>query len=274
MERRAFLKKSVEASLLAFLPAGVASAARQVKAVPISADLLPGLNPVSSYLQSYAPPEGVLAPDRAQRLVFDVVGWKTDKSRKAPTSPILGEVSVVRTPSSGGTRYEVAMRNGENETLTGTLRCGTDPWRPLKSWEYLHALDAGAPNLSALTQTRCAGKCADGKLTLRQDGAESVQEIAGPVLCRCGLIDAAPSFVDLCERGGVFAVLEVPSGLRRDQTLAEDESGKLPDSGTTPIRTFLQTGPATLPTHWIVDASGRPLFITAFLTSWALKAIE
>lgn len=274
MERRAFLMKSVEASLLAFLPAGVASAARQVKAVPISMDLLPALNPVSSYLQSYAPPEGPFDPDRAQRLVFDVVGWKTDKGRKAPTAPILGEVSVVRTPSSGEVRYEVAMRNGENETLTGTLRCGTDPWRALKSWEYVHALDAGAPNLSAWTQTRCAGTCDGGKVTLRQDGAETVQEITGPVLCRCGLIDAAPRFADLCAKAGTFAVLEVPSGLRRDQALAEDESGRLPDGGTTPIRTFLQTGPATLPTHWIVDESGKPLFITAFLTSWALKAIE
>jgi hypothetical protein len=230
-------------------------------------------NPVSGYVQSYSPPEGRISPDQQQTLVFDIVGWKTGKDRKSPDAPLLGEATVVRHPAADGVRYEVTQRNGADDVLTGTFRCNASAFHSLVSWEYEHALGAQAANVAGWSRIRCEGECDGKKAVVRTNGSRSVTAVAAPLLCRWGLLDAAARMAELCSPTSRCSVLEVPSGLRHGQQFTEDRKVVLPGAVSSPIRTYLQTGPATLPTHWIVDEAGRPLFVTAFLTSWALKSI-
>ncbi len=292
MKRRDFLVQSIEAALLTYLGGSTALAAggqRQVdraarkrtakaagkggvrtKQVPSH---VAALNPVSAYLQSYVPPDGILDPMQRQTLTFEIVGWGTGKDRQNVSVPILGEVTVVRTPSSDAVQYEVTRRLGKEETMTGRFRCRTDRWHSLEEWQYEYKLSSGQQNINKLTFTSQSGKKAGGNVTIRTDRAESVLACPTPLLCRYGVLDMSGRLNEFCKPEHAFTLLHEPSGLRPGQRFRQDAGDVLPGGRKPPIETVLQTGPATVPTHWIVDEQGRPLFVTAFLTSWALKSI-
>ena len=292
MRRRDFLAQSIEAALLAYLGGGTALAAKERKQMDRAAKKrtakaagkgavrskqgtshVAGLNPVSAYLQSYVPPDGILDPTRRQTLTFDILGWGTGNDRQNVSSPIVGEVRVSRNPSSGAIEYEVKQQFGKAETMTGRFRCRTDRWHSLEEWQYEYALSMGRENIDRLTHTGQSGKNTAEKVTIRTNGAESVLACPTPLLCRYGMLDMAGRLKEFCEAENAFTMLHEPSGLRPGQRFGQDVGDILPGGRPHPIQTILQTGPATVPTHWIVDEQGRPLFITAFLISWALKAI-
>ncbi|HUV64710.1 MAG TPA: hypothetical protein VMW24_12490 [Sedimentisphaerales bacterium] len=292
MKRRDFLAQSIEATLLTYLGGGAALAARGrtqvdkaakkrtarvagtggvgIKQVPSH---VAALNPVSAYLQSYVPPDGILDPTRRQTLAFDIVGWGTGKDRQNVSAPILGEVTVVRTPSSDVVQYEVRQKLGKEEAMTGRFRCRTDRWHSLEEWQYEYVLSTGQENIDRLTRTSQSGKNTGEQVTVRTDGTETVLTCPAPLLCRYGILDMAGRLKEFCEAEHAFTMLHEPSGLRPGQRFRQDAGDVLPGGRKRPIQTILQTGPATVPTHWIVDEQGRPLFITAFLISWALKSI-
>ena len=141
-------------------------------------------------------------------------------------------------------------------------------------WEFEYWLSAGLESIAKLTRTRQSGKREDENVVIRTDGAESVLACPGPLLCQWGMLDAARRMQEFCKGGSEFTLLHVPSGLRPRQRFREDRQVVLPQGDNAPIRTFLQTGDGTVPTHWIVDSQGRPLFVTGFLVSWAMKAIS
>jgi len=273
MNRREFLARSIEASLLGYVAGRTGLAVGEVHAAESPQQELSALNPVSTYVKSYVPPKAVLDPERRQTLTFEVVGWTTDKKRKNVSTPTLGEVSVIRRPSPDAVEYALSL-NQRGEAMTGHFLCSNDRWHPLMQWELEYAVDSAQKEVAALCRTRQSGNRKGDKLGMHTDGAKTVADISGPLLCRCGLLDSASHLSTLCENGAGFTMLHEPSGLRPNQRFRVAETGVLPRGEELPIRTFLQSGPATLPTHWIVDSEGRPLFLTVFLTSWALKAIN
>ena len=274
MKRREFMARSIGASLLAYLGASEVTAVEtggERKQIP---GKLPALNPVSKYAMSYVPPDGVLDPSRPQSLTFDIIGWGTGKGRQIVSTPVLGEITVKRSPSGDGVEYEVELDLAKREKMTGRFRCLTDHRHSLAQWQFEYSLDAKPKNLAGMSRTTQSGRREGGKIITVTDGAETVSTGSAPLLCRWGLMDVACRMAELCGASDRFTVLHEPSGLRADQRFREDRAGGLGDGENSPIRTFLQTGPATVPTHWIVDSRGRPLFVSAFLVSWALKAIS
>ncbi len=292
MKRRDFLAKSIEASLLTYLGGGAAlvakeraragkTAKRRTAKMASKGDVaiqqvtshVAALNPVSAYLQSYIPPEGIPDPTRRQTLSFDIVGWGTGKNRHNVSNPILGEVTVSRNPSSDTIEYEVRQQLGKQEAMTGRFRCKADRWYCLEEWQYEYMLSADQNEIDRLARTVQSGQKAGENVTIRTDGIESVLACPAPLLCRYGILDIAGRLEEFCDAVNIFTLLHEPSGLRPSQRFCQDALATLPGGSKPPIQTILQTGPATVPTHWIVDEQGRPLFITAFLISWALKAI-
>ena len=81
MRRRDFMAQSIGASLLAYLTGSgaVVAAGNEGRQAP---GRLAALNPVSEYAKRYARPEGTLDSSPEQSLTFDILGWKTDKSRQ------------------------------------------------------------------------------------------------------------------------------------------------------------------------------------------------
>ena len=270
MKRREFMVNSIGASLLAFLTGQevTASAGEQTSGG------LSALNPVSKYAESYVRPKGVLNVSQRQTLTFDVIGWRTGKGRQIVSTPVLGEITVKRNPLEGAVEYEVMQRLAKTEKMTGRFHCATDRWHSLQKWQFEYAMTSNRKNFASMSRTKQTGRREGDKIITVTDGAETVSTSSDPLLCRWGLLDAACRMAELCGTDDRFTVLHEPSGLQADQRFREDRRGALGHGEDAPVRTFLQTGPATVPTHWIVDLQGRPLFVSVFLMSLALKAIS
>lgn len=274
MKRRDFLLQSIEASLLAYLPGGLIMAAKSGAGTEQESGQPAALNPVSKYVESYVPPRGGLDPARHQTITFDVIGWGTDKGRQNVSTPVVGEITVSRSPSPDAAVYEVTQRLGKQETMVGRFRCRMDRWHSLVDWEFEYSLSADLVSIARLTRTRQSGKREGENVVIRTNDAEGVFACPAPLLCQWGMLDAARRMREFCEAGSEFTLLHEPSGLRPGQRFREDRQVVLPRGDNAPIRTFLQTGDGVVPTHWIVDSQGRPLFVTGFLVSWAMKAIS
>ena len=191
---------------------------------------------------------------------------------------------MVRTPFSDAVQYEVAQRLGKEETMTGRFRCRTDRWHSLEEWQYEYALSTGRQDIDRLTHTSQSGRNAGENVTIRTDRAESVLACPTPLLCRYGVLDMSGRLNEFCKSEHAFTLLHEPSGLRPDQRFRPDAGDVLPGGRKPPIETVLQTGPATVPTHWIVDEQGRPLhdlqwgpgYLTSLGVQWqdgALKGV-
>lgn len=274
MKRRDFMAHSIGASLLAFLTGQEVMVRGSESAREQTSDGLSALNPVSKYAKSYVRPRGVLDASRRQSLTFDVIGWRTGKGRQIVSTPVLGEIIVKRNPLDDAVEYEVTQRLAKTETMTGRFRCLTDRRHSLERWQFEYALNSKRKNIASMSRTRQLGRREGDKIITVTDGAETVSTSSAPLLCRWGLLDAACRMAELCGPDDRFTVLHEPAGLRRDQRFREDRRGALGHGQDASVRTFLQTGPATVPTHWIVDSQGRPLFVSVFLMSLALKAIS
>lgn len=273
MKRRDFMARSIGASLLAYFDACGSMAVGRAGEKQRLSGRSSALNPVSEYARAYAPPGGVLDPSRPQSLTFDIIGWGTDKGRQIASTPVLGELTVKRNLSGVAVHYEVRQNLAKREKMTGHFRCLTDQRHSLVEWSLEYVLDSRIKDVAALSRTRRSGRREGDKIVTVSDGAETVLASSTPLLCRWGLMDIASRMGDLCGADDRFTVLHEPSGLRQDQRFREDRRGFLRGAERSPFRAFLQTGPATVPTHWIVDSQGRPLFVSVFLVSWALKAI-
>lgn len=273
MKRRDFMAQSIGASLLAYLTGSgaVVAAGSDGQQTP---DRLSALNPVSEYVKRYVRPEGMLDSSRRQSLTFDILGWKTDKSRQIVSVPVLGKILVRRNPVAGAVEYEVEQNLAQGEKMTGRFRCSADRRHSLQQWQFEYALASSRRNIAAMSRTRQSGRREADKVITVVDGAETVSKCSPPLLCRWGLVDVAFRMAELCEKDQRFTVLHEPTGLRPDQRFRQDRGGTLASGDSASIQTYLQTGPATVPTHWIVDSQGRPLFVSAFLISLALKAIS
>ncbi|UCC99471.1 MAG: hypothetical protein JSW66_06225 [Phycisphaerales bacterium] len=273
MNRRDFMVQSIGASLLAYL-SGAGAAATESSGQKQASNRLSALNPLSEYVKSYVPPRDIIDPSRPQSLTFDVIGWKTNKGRQIVSTPVLGNVTVKRSPLGAAVEYEVAQHLGNDETMTGCFRCLTDDVHSLVEWQFEYALDSERKNIASMSRTRQSGRRKGEEIVMVTDESETVSPSSAPLLCRYGLFDVASRMARLCEGHNRFTMLHEPAGLRPEQRFREDRSGVVGRGENAPVRTFLQTGPATVPTHWVVDSQGRPLFVSAFLTSWALRAIS
>jgi len=274
MKRRDFLLQSIEASLLAYLPGCLIMAAKSGAGAEQESGRSAALNPVSKYVESYVPPKGGLDSARRQTITFDVVGWRTDKGRQNVSTPVLGEITVSRNPLRDAIVYEVTQHLGKQETMAGLFRCRMDRWHTLVEWEFEYSLSADQESIVRLARTRQSGKQEGENVVIHTNGAERTFTCTAPLLCQWGMLDTAWRMREFCNAGSEFTLLHEPSGLRPRQRFREDRRVALPQGDNAPIQTFLQTGDGTVPTHWIVDSRGRPLFVTAFLMSWAMKAIS
>jgi hypothetical protein len=274
MKRREFLLQSIEASLLAYLPSGLIMTAKSSAGTEQESDQSAALNPVSEYVASYIPPWRGLDPARHQTITFDVIDWGTDKGRQDVSTPVVGDVTVSRDPLQDSVVYEVTQRLGKQGTMVGRFYCRTDQWHSLVNWEFEYSLSADLLSIERLTRMRQSGERQGENVVIRTDGAESTFACPAPLLCRWGMLDAARRMQEFCKAPSEFTLLNAPSGLVPRQVFREDQQVVLPREDDSPIRTFLQTGDGVMPTHWIVDSRGRPLFVTAFLISWAMKEIS
>ena len=262
MNRRDMLKETAVAILVSQLPAISA---------PKTADPTPALAPLPDYLADYELPRGNSNdPTQTQTLTFDIVEWRVGPKRLKVTNAVIGSLTIERTPEADRTVYRTKRVIHKVETVTGEFVCAKDDWRSLREWRLQHVLHrAGNPRRVKLLSTRQTGKASPTGYELTRDGGTHKAALDTPLTCQGGLIDLLPS-LDLAAKPH-FALVEGASGVRPDQRL--QMQGEHTVAGQT-TRSILQTGHATIPTHWIIDDQNRPLFITTFLLSLALVEIS
>jgi len=262
MNRRDMLKETAVAMLVSQLPAIGA---------PGTADRTPALDPLPDYLEGYKLPKGNPSdPTRTQTLTFDIVEWRVGTKRLKVTNAVIGSLVIKRTPETGRIIYQTERKIHKVDTVTGEFVCTNDRWHSLREWRLQHVLHrAGNARRIKLLSTRQAGKANGTGYELTRDGGTRKADLDVPLTCQGGLIDRLPS-LDLAVKPR-FALVEGASGVRPNQQL--QVQGKHTVAGQT-TRSILQTGHATIPTHWIIDDQNRPLFITTFLLSLALVEIS
>jgi hypothetical protein len=262
MNRRDMLKETALAMLASQLP---------LPAAPQGNARTPALDPLPDYLANYHLPKGGASdPAMPQTLVFDVVEWRVGPKRLKVTNAVIGSLTVERRPETDRTVYRTTRNITKVETVTGQFTCANDTWRSLREWHLGHTLHrGGSASRTKLLATQQTGRATADGYTLARDGGTKAEPLQTPLLCQAGLIDRLPG-IDLAATPR-FAFVDGASGVRPDQRLRLQGEETVASETT---RSILQTGHATLPTHWIVDAQRRPLFITTFLLSLALVEIR
>lgn len=287
VHRRDFIQGAVEASIATYLAGmGLGSVAHHVGQRPDGTVCY--LGPVSRYVRDYRRPRGRVVANRAQTLRFDVVYWQAVNERTTPENKVIGEVTMKRVPAGRHVVYEIRRRLPGVEELTASITSRLDAWRTPVAWHVEHRSDSAFDRRLASQGLLIQKGRFDGKAIFTKHGkSESRLPVAAPLTSQWGLIDQAGQLQRLWDarRAGLgkrvqkflaeqgFSLLMEPSGVRSAQKIRRHMTGSpVPKLG--PLTAWLQTGPATVPTHWVVDDEGRPLFITMFTTSLALREID
>lgn len=270
MDRRQFLVRSLQGSLAVYF----SSLGRSVLGQPNVSWALPGgaLNPVSAFLTDYQIPGGPFDPTRNQTLRFDVLRWDTPKGRQKVSIETMGTLSLERQIGvrENVVQYTARQSLNSGEYLETQVSCVEDPWRSVKEWRSLHRLESSTNDLSVLTRISEQGVWKDGHAKITRGGEKRTLPCPCPLVCRWGLMDSGSGLRQQADWDEPLAFLHEPTGIKRDQRLSILTSQE-PDAG---IYAYLQHGPGTLPTHWVFDEDHRPLFVTTFLLSWALREVS
>ena len=273
MERRAFLVSSLKASLLAYLGSvakGSAASPRGGQAPLRNQDAWE--NPLSAYLESYRPPRGKVTPERPQTFTYDIVSWSTEKGRRGAANTAIGSLIVTRTGDGENTRFDYRQEAEGGLRLEGFCRCSAEPIPVVRDWECRACPQQAPSSVRELTTCTERGTVTDRRVRLRCGDTETEQVLQGPLLSRFSLLSLPGLAAVMAERRDPVCVLDEPSMIRYEQVFRRDSASAVPAFG--PVRSWMQTGPGSLPTHWVTDEEGRPLFVTVFLLSLVLVDIS
>jgi hypothetical protein len=265
MQRRKFMKTSVAAGLLPGLAVWRNSFAAFF---PDTDDLHLALYPVSALLDDYQPPSVNKPIVRASKLTYDIVGWQTGKGRRDVTCPSLGTLTLNQATDSGRIKYRVERQQKSFGKLTASFTCANDGRGTLLEWKAEHDPSEQYPAKSPWTEN---GKRTGDTVELSGTTGRHVQNIPSLVTCPWAMMGLGNNLSNLT--GGEFAMVDAPSGIRTQQRLQRNGETPIPGSDTK-AACYLQTGQAVMPTHYVIDEHGYPLFVTAFLVSFVLKDIS
>jgi len=276
LTRRTFLWSSAQVAASLWLASrGVSLAAAQEG--EYSAGNFYPLNPLADFVGSYAAPSGDLILNRPCALQFDLIGWEKKAFKKGKsalpggekTVVLLGALHIERLPQVDKIVYRL-KRTLETDSCEMEIVCRPDRWESVKTWKATYGNSLSQTNgVAPLVAT---GSVEGGKIQWH-DGAVLRQiSCPGLLLADAALLFNAGKLADMAAEGNEFCRLDQEGLPRIAQRFGKSaEAGGAP--GKKPLSAWLLTGRATMPSHFIYDAQGRPLFFTGLLVSAALKTI-
>jgi hypothetical protein len=243
------------------------------------------LNVLAAYLARYAPPLGQFTAAKAWKARYDLLEWvgspTMDGAAFSRSNRVLGHMEVTRRPGSAGAgaSYELdhaLTLNGFETTLQATMQCAAGSLPGLQDWTTNYAMRPSKSRAPALTLSE-QGRHRDGLLEITSAAGVRRFETDRPVLPQWAVLDALGA-----ARGrpgdftgeGEFDLFHDLTSYRPLQRLRPCGVLEISlDGRAHTLRGFVQTGWGTEPTHYWIDAAGRPLLVTGGLFSSALTAL-
>jgi hypothetical protein len=298
LDRREFLVGGIKASL-AFLacgplarPAwGARHAGGPVGHPPIreaSLTRIPSLDEslqvLAAYLARYAPPPGPFPATGGWRATYDLIEWEGSPIDAAflRRNRVIGNLALARKPGApgAGLAYEadqVIRMQGFESSLRSSLQCSADRLPRLLSWNTQYRCrPLGRPGATQTLDEQ--GRHAGGFLEIKSAAGVRRLPAPRPVASQWVVLDALRGQrADAADAlaVGEFDLFHDLTSLRPEQRIAP--CGRLDlqlGAERHQLHGFVQTGRGTEPTHYWIDAAGRPLLVTAGLLSMALASVQ
>lgn len=242
------------------------------------------LNVVAAYLAEYAPPAGAFPAGGAWTAEYDLLEWKgtpsMDGAKFSRGNRVLGQLAVTRRPGAGGVTYAVDQAitlNGFTTTLRSTSRCTADRLPALVDWAADYEMAPGSRGGSAMRLAE-RGRHQGGVLEVATATGVRRFETDRPVAPQWAVLDALGG----PKVGRAGSVPEAEFDLFHDLTSYRPQQRLRPcgvlqislDGRASTLHGFVQIGRAAQPTHYWIDAAGRPLLVTGGLGASALTSLR
>jgi hypothetical protein len=292
MHRRDFLSDGIKVSLsfLAwdalslpmFAQTGPPAAGQRlpldrVEAARVPADLSDSLDVVAAYLAQYAPPAGDFPASGAWTATCDLIEWEGapngEQAKFFRRNRVIGRQAVTRRPGVETVGYELDHTltiKGFVTRLRSTMRCANDGTPGLIDWQTdyeMHPVRWGRAPLRLREQ----GTHRNGVLEIASSAGTRRIPTERPVAPQWAVWDALRGAAVVEE----FDLLhDLTSYWPRQRLKPSGELQISLDGRRQHLHGFVQTGGGTQPTHYWIDAAGRPLLVTGGLLSSALVSIQ
>lgn len=216
------------------------------------------IEPITGHLAGFTPTQkgSMTGPFSA---TYALIYWNSaqEKSRNSER----GSISV---NSAAETCKTVEKRHGN--TIEGSVQC-SGSLRSASSWTLNSSF--GDPQ-TAFTET---GSWDGKKMTVKSKSWTQEKATSNPLITKWALLPLLASG-DIRKAPLKFDLLD-DSTLRPNQEIRYEGVITIPvRGGKAKLHSYVQTGQAIQPTHYLLDSDGRVQLITASFVNWVLKNVN
>jgi hypothetical protein len=268
MERRAFLKfaTTTAAALAAqgnlpLLAAGK-KGKRSLQGPSNCLSKPAAIEPITGYTGKFSPAAaGTMA--KSFKAGYTLIQWQGAAARSKNAEK--GSLAVAWQP--GQLTTTEARPNRPTNTLKTSVRC-EGKLNTAASWELNSSFQGTASTAFSERGTW------DGRvMTVKSKSWSQESRTRNPLIARWALLPLLASG-SLKKKPLTFDMLD-DSTLRPNQSLQYEGEIMVPvKGGESKLHSYLQTGDAIVPTHYLVDTFGRVQLITMSMVSWALTELR
>lgn len=222
----------------------------------------PAIEPVTGYLPKFSPvAKGTMSGAFAAE--YTLIACHGSKAKAI--NSIKGSIDVA---FAGGTCRTTEIRNARPENIVKTeLKCSGE-FNTARSWT-LDSSVRGFKDLHFVEKGVWDGKA----MIVKSKSWTQQRSTANPLIGRWALLGVLASG-SLKARPLTFDMLD-DSTLRPDQVLRYTGEIEIPlAGGTAKLDCYCQTGRSVVPTHYLVDSTGRVQLITMTSVNWALSHLK
>ena len=224
--------------------------------------------PVQGYLSEHAPASGSANPGL---LVYDVLRWtRTDPETGETRNVKIGSLEIERVQEDGAVKLNVRQRTSYSQPvnrLEAEALCDDDAWLSMRCWKLKSWTEGREDSVY-----ESEGEVVGSQWRSNDGISESMGRFQRPMISQWSLPIALAG--GELEEGSV-TLLEDLAAIKPRQTIRPGPEVRAPYQGKEHAFTsWVQTGPAVLPIHYLVDGNHLPQLMTQGALAWALQRAE
>lgn len=220
------------------------------------------IEPINGYLETFSlATSGGMTKDFKAR--YTLVHWKSAEAK----SSNVERGSMAAEWQAGQLKTTETRQLNPDHVVKTSVTC-TGEWNTASEWD-LDSSFAGRTSQHFSETGSWNGKL----MTVKAKSWRQQYATTHPLIARWSLLPLIASG-RLMKSPLVFDMLD-DSTLRPNQTLRYGGEITIPvRGGSAKLLSYVQTGDAILPTHYLVDADGRVQLITMSMVNWALTGLK
>jgi hypothetical protein len=219
------------------------------------------IEPITGYLGQFTPVAGTMTGNFSAR--YALIHWQSAGAKSKNLE--RGSMDIVW--KAGNLNTKEIRTNRPANTVKTSIQCAGE-WNAAKEWTLDSSIDGRKENGFVETGTW------DGKaMTVKSKSWTQKDSTGNPLIARWALLPLLASG-KIKKAPLTFDMLE-DSTLRANQTIRYEGETSIPvKDGTARLLSYVQTGDAVVPTHYMVDVRGRVQLITMSMVNWALAQLK